>query len=530
MLQNIYKNIQNFFNKTENVFVFGSLVLFIALMSLIFIDTSIYYKSLLLISGVGFLWWSSYKHTAYILYGLIGWFAFENIILKYSGADFAFYIKYVPEIILYITFIFVLIQKALRSELHFIKTPINFMLGIFILIGCVSILFNGVSFVTGILGMRQVLRFVVLFYLIIYAHLSKQQLKKMVLLFLGIGIFQVLIGLFQWLTQGAFNHYFILEESFFVGESFEIAGADSLWSPQQRIFGTFKRYNELGGFLTLIVSLFVGIKYYYKKWSDDKDILFWLFSAGLGFAILLTYARSAWIAGVASLVFLAVWIKRDKIFTKYFFGIFGILVATLLLYVSFTQVNVLNIRDVKSATLTERVLQTFSLTELQGSYDGFGRLYFFVNTPKVVAQSPLVGVGPGMYGGGVAAMMQNKTAYENAGVAFGIFGETGQIDNNWFSLWGEFGTLGLLFFILILWRLYKAAQSIHKNSRNIFAKIMGFAMIGMIISFIVLGAFGPYFEIRTFSFYFWLCAGITIALGTQINEEQFHRITKPIKK
>lgn len=524
-----FDNLYNSLRLPHIQFLTGVTAFFVLLLGLTYFDASNFYKGILLLVYVSACWMGARKNIAYVLYFLIIWFAFENLILKYIVPDLVVYIKYLPEVTLYLVCLFLAIQKSAYGELKLIKTPINFaFLGI-IFIALLSAIMNGVGAMTMILGIRQMIRFMLVFFLIVYAGISKKDVQNIILLLLGITGVQIILALGQFFSRGALDAYLLPDQGFFIGDSIVIEGVEQYWAAGQRVFGTFRRYNELGAFLTLIVSIVAAYAYHYRgKAKKLKDAAFsrlgivtknkFVFYGSILLLIatvILTYSRSTWIAALCATFVIAVLIKRNKRFIKWgsIIVIIGaIYVATFLLG---SQLRLEIISDQKSANLAERILEPFSATALRGSYDGFGRIYFWVNTPKVVAQSPFIGVGPGMYGGGVAAALNNKKVYDENGIAFGVYGETGQIDNNWLSIWGELGTIGLLLFIMLFGRLYIGARALYNNHKDIFVQTLALALQGAVVAAVVLGLFAPYFEIRTFGFYFWLLAGCTYALGLQ---------------
>ena len=166
--------------------------------------------------------------------------------------------------------------------------------------------------------------------------------------------------------------------------------------------------------------------------------------------------------------------------------------------------------------LIGRFWQSFSSDELRISYEGAGRIYFWTNTPlKVVKNYPLLGVGLGQYGGGVAAVLNNTRVYDELGMPFGVQNMYGQIDNNWLSIWGETGTIGLLLMLSIMVIIFLYSQKIYKLSKSSLTKGLALGLLGATMAYAIQNFFGPYFEVRTIALYFWLFMGIVFSLGIQ---------------
>lgn len=499
-------------------------ITFSFLLGLTYFDAGIFYKSILLILFFYLNWVVSEKYGSSGIWFLIFWFAFESVFLKYFSQDTAAYLRYLPEVVLYTQLFFLLIHRWINGDRLLIKTPINSVFLGILFLAFFSSLWNGLPVITAVLGIRQLIRFILVFYLVVYAGVSRATIRKFIILLFGITFCQSLIGLLQYFNGGALDRYLVSDTDFFIGNDIIVAGGvEQFWESGTFVSGTFRRYNELGAFFSLISVVFISFFYTYrdllKKKSNKKYYIYLFFGFVAFFAtFLLTYARAAWLATFFGMMIVAVFVYRDK---KIMYGI-TVIVACVFLYLgSFVLINNVSVEVLsfqRSSGFAERILNTFSRVEFEGSLSDFGRLYFILKTPKVVALSPFIGVGPGMYGGGVAATLNNREAYDRAGIAFGIYGETGQIDNNWFSIWGELGTLGLILFLVLFFRLYQSGYYIYRQSKDLMTKMLGGALQGMVVVAVIISFFAPYFEIRTFAFYFWLLAGCTVSLAIEKNK------------
>ena len=139
-----------------------------------------------------------------------------------------------------------------------------------------------------------------------------------------------------------------------------------------------------------------------------------------------------------------------------------------------------------------------------------------IQTPlKVVSAYPLFGAGPGQYGGGAAAALHNTEIYETVGLPFGIYGTTGQIDNNWMSLWGETGTLGLILYVWMMIALSIFSLRVYRISQSKFTKGLALGFLGGLLAVCFQAFLGTYFEVRTLGLYLWLIAGLVTVLAYQ---------------
>jgi O-antigen ligase len=154
---------------------------------------------------------------------------------------------------------------------------------------------------------------------------------------------------------------------------------------------------------------------------------------------------------------IALLIKRDR---RIFIGTI-LIVLTAVLYPFFTSITVNNLMDRPDTPIITRLYEAFSYERWRSEYYGLGRTYFIVKTATTVfPAAPVFGFGPGQYGGGAAASLGNYTVYDQLGLPFGIYGTTGQIDNNWLSLLGETGAVGVILYILTLGSLLGACTEL----------------------------------------------------------------------
>lgn len=452
------------------------------------------------------------------IYFLSFYIVFEPFLLKFASDEIYPFLKYGAEVIILILFFIVLWKYiARKGGFKYIKTPIDLPLLIFILLTAASALLNLENPLFWLLGLRQIFRYVLLYYAIIYAEISKKITKNLVWLLLGIMLLEAFIGAGQAIIGRPADEFLL------PGAKREFASIISpdyvykFWSSGQRIFATMGRYDRLGIFICMGIILAVGLLCEEKE-KRKKRMLAFVISAPI-FSLILTYSRMSWLGLIFALMFINIIMRRDKKFIiamVIFIFIFG---SYLLIFMQANDLNLYKINDQPEMAFAERFLSLFSFSELKNSYNGYGRLYFAINTPvKVIKNYPFFGVGLGQYGSGVAYALNNRDKYDELGLPFGIEGTQGQIDSNWFSLWGEAGTFGILAFLSIIASIFIFTLKIYRESDDNFIKGLTLGFSGIILSLIFQALLGPYFETRTVSFYFWLLAGLAVNAGIKKQE------------
>jgi putative inorganic carbon (HCO3(-)) transporter len=485
---------------------------------LLYLPASLIQHSLLVAAiGAAFVLLFVAKKTEWILYGLLVWLPLESLLLIYAPLEAYAYVKYIPELVLYGLVVGACLKFFFKRG-FFVppRHPLIRWIGAIVACAVISLLLRWYDPVTWGLGLRQLLRFVLLVIVILVMRYDESVLKKIWWVACSMIALQAVFGMVQYVSGGALDRYLFSTETVAVGNQALIVGAEQTWEPGTRIFATMGRYDRLGSLLALgIIVLFPWI-YHTKSrtrvWWVGVLILF------LSAVLILTRSRASWIAALVGVVSIGWYVKRDKRVITY--G--SVALGLVLLYVGVVAVvrqQSLQVVETRSQTVVDRLAEAVSPVAWQNSYDGLGRIYFIINTPRrVVSEYPLFGVGPGRYGGGVAAALGNTEMYDQTHMPFGIENKVGQIDNNWMSIWGEFGTVGLLAWIGLFLGVIGMSREVASRARNTFEQAIAEGVGGLALGIMCIGFFGPYFEFRTLMFYFWLMVGIVSVIWYRIRE------------
>lgn len=461
---------------------------------------------LILVFLLSFSFLFAIKKPHWLIYFLLVWLPLENLILRYAPMGAYEYIKYLPEVLTYGFFFFTWYFYVKNTKQLWPRLVINKWLFAFVGIGAVSLLFNWYSPMIWFLGMRQLLRFVLLVFIIIFLRCEENIIKKIISVGAIVLGLEVLIGLAQYLSGGALDRYLFFSPAVTIGGLAAVGGLEQSWAPGSRVFATLGRYDQMGSWLAVGLLLAFPFVYHLKNIKYRFYLLCGFFISVL--ILGLTMSRASWLAFVFGIITIGWFLYKEKK-VLYVFGFFAVLLAGYLIGFAWARDNISQITEKSRQTLAERMFEAVSPRAWQNSYDGYGRIFFIINTPRMVVPiSPLWGVGPGNYGGGAAAALLNTEIYNRLRLPFGIQDIYGQIDNSWFSIWGEFGTLGLIFWAGIFVVIIKTAKNIYKSSGDGFARLWSAGMIGATVGVMVLGFFGPYFEFRSLMFYYWLGVGI----------------------
>ncbi|MBU1915534.1 hypothetical protein KKC47_00210 [Patescibacteria group bacterium] len=430
----------------------------------------------------------------------------EPFLLKFVPDDLYIFARYFPEILIYALVVVAIIK--VRTHRGSMSTPLDLPFVLFLIVAMTSLVLNAVSATTGLLGLRQIIRFILMFFVVSYLDPDQDQIRFFLKAMFVIVVFEGLLGLVQSFFGAPLDEFLIPSERRFF-ESIQLTtGTEQSWSPGTRVFATLGRFDQLGTFLSLFFLTAIGLLYKLKNQLDRRRLMLVIGLAAP--ALILTLSRASWFGFMLGLLVISVILMRDNRIRLAFLALV-IFAGT---YLAYSGLAVRYLVDYPEQTVVERFFEAFSYERWRGEYYGFGRLYWMVQTVTVVMPSaPLFGVGPGQYGGGAAAALGNSRAYQELNLPFGVYGTEGYIDNNWFSLWGETGTLGFIFYIWMFVALGSMGLKVSRTAKNPLASGLALGLIGCIFAVTLQAFLGTYLEMRTLALYFWVLAAFVFVLA-----------------
>jgi len=497
----------NFVGLNRQTIVWITIILSLVLsMAIAFLSP---WKVLLVAIGLFFIF-VSFSRPKYAVLFLAVYVPLEPFILKFIPDEIYVFARYFSESLIYILLASV-IFKLLKREKRIVSTPIDLPFILFIIVALSSLVINLVPPFVGILGLRQILRFILFFYIIVYLNLDKKFIKKILFAVFIIFLLESVIGISQAIIGGPADEFLIPTQRIFLGDIQLTTGTNQFWQAGSRIFATMGRYDQLGTFVAFFMLILVGFLYEFK--NGRRNYFWFLLALGIP-TLVLTNSRASWFGFLFGFLLISLLLKKDKKVLILLIVILALIVG----YLIYTGIAVQYLVEYPGQSITERFFEAFSYERWRGEYYGFGRLYFIVKTPMVVVKNyPIFGAGPGQYGGGAAAALHNTSVYGKLGLPFGIYGSEGYIDNNWFSLWGETGTLGLILYVWIFAALFTYALKVFRKTKDPFIKGLALGFLGCILAVAFQAFLATYLEVRTLALYLWMVAGFVVILGGREN-------------
>lgn len=458
--------------------------------------------------GAALVIFTTFVRPTWMLTGLLWYLPFEPFLLKWVPDELYAYAKYGSELVIYLLCASV-IWRIVTGGLHWKRTPLDGAALLTLVALVATTLINLVAPVQAILGIRQIIRFVLLFFVATYLAPSWKWIRGVLIGIAVIIALQVALGVGQAVIGESLDSFLLPSARRTLGEIQLSAGTVQFWDPGARVFGTLGRYDQLGTFLAFFLLL--AVAFLYEKVVKEK------YQRYLALGILATlpvlamsYSRSAWFGFLLGFLFIALFMKRDR----WVLAVSIVTPIVLAIYLAFSGLVVHQIVDSADQTFAERLFEVFSVARFQGEYDGLGRTYWIVQTIiTVVPSAPLFGYGPASFGGGAVAALGNGEVYDQLGLPFGVYGTEGYIDNNWFSLWGELGTFGLVAYLMMFGTLFAAALRVYRHSKNAETRALALGFCAAMIA-VTLNAFlATFLEVRTLAVYLWVFGGLVVALG-----------------
>jgi hypothetical protein len=444
----------------------------------------------------------SFVRPTWALFLLAIYLPFEPFLLKWVPDAVYVYARFSSELIVYLL-VAVVAWKIFSGVLSWRRTPIDFIFIIFSFLLLATTLLHFEHPLFSLLGLRQIVRFILLYFITVQLQPSLRFMRLFTGALLVVVAIQAVLGYSQALIGSPVDNFLLPSATRSLGEIQLTAGTVQFWDPGQRVFGTMGRYDQLGTFIALVLLLLVAWLYEHRTVSVSRR--YWLLLALALPVLALTYSRSAWFGFILGFLFIAIWAKRDN---RVIQGS-AIVTALLVVYLAVSGLAVNSLIDVPSQSFSNRFFEAFSAERWTGEYFGYGRVYWVAKTvTTVVPASPLFGFGPASYGGGAVAAVGNSSVYENLSLPFGVYGTEGYIDNNWFSLWGETGTLGFLAYGAMYITLFLLCLRVWRNASSTSEEKSLALGVAAVMLAVALNAFlATFLEARTLAPYLWILTG-----------------------
>ncbi len=364
-------------------------------------------------------------------------------------------------------FLFLLIVILYRlykeKKFNFKLTTLIYPILVFLMVGLLSTYFSkDVTLAQGIDGIRSVIQPFIFFLIVINSKISKKTARF--LLFAGIiaASIAALFGILQYI-QGVSVPPNWLDK-------------DTEMGIGTRAFSFLGSPNAFAGYCILFAPIALSYVFKDKLKLSYKTLFVVLFLTIVG-GVMSTLTRAAWIAFIPALILFGILIKKTKI-----------VIPIILLVVIMT---------FSVAPLRQRFVNLFS-EQYQVKSEIGGRTYRWNLAMTIFEENPILGRGPGSYGGATAYRYQEFS---------GLY-----VDNYYLEILSNYGFLGLLVFIWLILEIIRIfAISIKKSQEK--DKIIIIGILCGVIGFLIHNFTENLWEVVPLSVTLWFLIGLTVNLA-----------------
>jgi hypothetical protein len=257
-----------------------------------------------------------------------------------------------------------LMSRSLTWQWQWLKTPLDRPILTGLLLCWVSLVFSvhrGIS----LRAMALLMCYLVVFYLVIHTTDTRERLRRIVYIIIGVALFLSVFGIFKRFGVNPFPWW----------EYGELKYRPDFLS------ATYGNHNHLAGYLEMAIPLLLGLFLKGYRWSKVFVMLYIVLL--LITAQVLSLSRGGWIALLLALAFMAAVLMADHRFKsrKLLFMLIGGAVFSALLILASTPV-------------VERMK---SVMEMEAEASFHSRVVAWGGVGRLIGDHPLLGTGPGTF-------------------------------------------------------------------------------------------------------------------------------------
>lgn len=463
----------------------------------------------LAIAVFGYFW----KHRENFVLFLLVYTPFEEVILKFLPDSLYVPLRYGWEAMLLAIALLLLFERGIvfRDWKHSVvdKPVIIFAFAWF-----VSGFINDTPAVTSLFHIKNLLRYVAIFYVIYNLPVRTRFLRRVLACLIAVGLIEAFICFGQAIEGTYLVELFRPKEVMVGGEL--VRGTDiQLGSYYTRFTGSFARSNDLGNYLTFVLCFLTSI---YLKRHRVRWVLCMLPVIS---ALILTSSRISWISAFVAVGTILV-VMRHRLRWAYFLvplaGL-GIILAAGIAVDDDSLMEDFNALDRFYYIFTSDYFETMADT---------GRLYALIRAaPAVLAESPFLGLGPGTF-----MTISDQAADEES------FGDASQLglepaavnyvhDIGYVAMVVQVGLVGLTAFTWVLFAIYRTTKKAYRIISEPLVKSFMLGSIGLLVAVAIQNLASFNLMYRNQSLVIWTVCGLAAALGafhkrangTMISEE-----------
>lgn len=370
-------------------------------------------------------------------------------------------VKYLSDATLVLVLLY-LCSGVLNGSWPFRATPVDLPVLVFGAIGLLSGLTMGVPLKILIFGLRAYLEYYVVYLCVVASPLREEERESLLWTFVAWAVLMAFIGAGQKM----------------IGVVTPRSWVEATEAIRTRVFGTMANPNTYAGYLVVALSLFAAL-----LTVPQRPLFRALLVLGIaigGFSLIFTYSREGLLAFGAAILVIGLVADRRLLVLLLLLGALAL------------------IADPK---IVARFSFGFSSTYVRLSLN-YGRLYYWLRGLDLFLHHPLLGVGPGRFGGSVAHIFGSPW--------YKIYGLGGMstVDSEVVQVLGELGILGFLGYLWILVTLVRQGIRVYLRDPNPLWRAVALGSAAATVGFSIQSVFASLFEVHQIVLGLWLLGGL----------------------
>lgn len=444
-----------------------------------------------------------------VSFWIVFWIAlytpFEEFIIKWLG-PLSGLARFFPELVLYGLMGKILVNRFFRRTLK--PTPIDMLLVLFGLSTLISIAINDSSLKQSLLSLRSLWRYISVFYIVVNIKVSVHNLGRLVKGIAVVGLMQSVLASLQFFMPNSVLKIFAPKGVQLGGYS-RASHAESGTTKIGAVFGLFSAPAALSAFL--LVILVILTTYFFAPPGILSGRLQEL--SGLGavlFGVFATKKRAALLIALIVPLVVLVFYRKSKGVAKtvwiYAALSVSIMLLTTLLGASFDTSFEGSAARSESIDIGSYLLQVFDPNYWEESSEAARGWVFNTVIHTLKESGSWFGFGPDLYNTRKLIADVLVDGRDRAKIiAMGPVEDT-----YWMMMLAYFGVVGMSIYLAMIWRLFRAGRWLTKFSPEPEYKRLGVIFCSLVICTVFYNFIERILQIRGFSLYFWLFAGLVV--------------------
>lgn len=434
---------------------------------------------------------------------LAAYLPFEEFVLKWVPLSLYTPLRFLGEITILLLVSVYLVDRVIIKH-KWTKTPIDLSVISLVIVIILSTFFNHIPVLGAALGVKNLLRYIALYYLVILIEPSEEQIIQLMRVLFILAVVQSAIAVGQSVIGKPAYDFFTPRDVVVGGQVIRSSDVEKLafGSYRTMVFGTMGRYNFLGNYLAMWLG-FAGtvliFKHHPLKIHIGQVVL-------LITAFLLSYSRMSWLGLVGGMILLFLVSRKNKHLAYLMIGFIVIFTITGWLIVR-DSLDTYAI-DAGQGSPLARYVDLFSSEYLEILFtSGRGYSYFSI-VPAVLRIHPFLGLGPGVVASDVLSLVSFSSSLSQLNLsntyALRYLGDAG-----FAAIIAQLGLLGLVSVLLIFAQLFRTGLRFTKLAKAEWRSIaFGYvACVAMMVIF-NLAAFALIYRVP--GYYFWMFSAFVV--------------------